>query len=121
MKTEPKSNAGSGCPATTCSPSDLLTIAISELRAKHAAAESRMFDGDLNAEQVMEDFNIHAFNSVLFVIDQLESKIIEARNVAAAYRDDRYFDTGDMVRLPWESSEANAKSAATGSERNDHE
>lgn len=114
MNTEPNSNAGNGCPATTCSPSDLLTIAISELRAKHAAAENRMFDGDLNAEQVMEDFNIHAFNSALFIVDQLESKLIEARNVAAAYRDDRYFDTGDMVRLPWESSEANAQGHGRG-------
>jgi len=33
----------------------------------------------------------------------------EARKIATAYRDDRYFDTGDMVRLPWESSEANTK------------
>jgi len=33
----------------------------------------------------------------------------EARKIATAYRDDEYFDTGDMVRLPWEDSEANVE------------
>lgn len=38
----------------------------------------------------------------------------EARGIATAYRDDWYFESGDIVRLPWESSSANVKAHGAG-------
>ena len=38
-------------------------------------------------------------------VGEISEELSEAQRIATCYRDDVYFDTGVLVRLPWESPE----------------
>jgi hypothetical protein len=91
------------CSSAPCSPPNLFETVVDEIRSKHSIVEEMMLDRDPHQKVAMDDFNCYLFNNVLFLIDQFEARVDQARKIATAYRDDEYFDEGDMVRLPWES------------------